>query len=484
MLLPPYDAAIVSSTPCRLVVLLLAFLLAVSSVFIGVSILSTPTPACAAGTLLKDLPAGAPKQGVVVSKMDDFFTNKPVFSTDNPAFVQYEGRPWTSNAFVSDGTQGISVKYNGTVSTSGVPGSFSWRWNNIAYDTAGKKVDIVLRVSNVHSLEGIANTPALLVLYRHGYVFANATTPTTDGVKVGFDIQYFFYYSGTDTPITDKMVLQFVDLDMNYAPFAESITLLEEYDPEIHIIPDDVVLPNSGDPKRPGCWRDISNIDDGNDATHPTFRASLPPAGTNTSVPDNNTLHTGFCVSAKNGFKMSWTGWGCATVINEFYGQHTSTASRTDGGTISDEGKVSVPWTHDKTYTIQADRLYKISSVKVDGTPIEITDTHYMKYTFSSVVADHTIEVAFEYAPEPVCCIWVDSLTGDEVARYDLFWGDTSPIPSIPSHRGHRFTGLSGDTWYSITEDRTVYINYSPYLYTIPSGGSASYNGFTFSYKA
>lgn len=104
--LPPlYNAAIVSSTPRRLVALLLAFLLAVSSVFIGVSILSTPAPACAAGTLLKDLPAGAPKQGVVVSKMDDFFTNKPVFSTDNPAFVQYEGRPWTSNAFVSDGTQ-------------------------------------------------------------------------------------------------------------------------------------------------------------------------------------------------------------------------------------------------------------------------------------------------------------------------------------------------------------------------------------------
>lgn len=70
---PPYNAAIVSSTPRRLVALLLAFLLAVSSVFIGVSILSTPAPACAAGTLLKDLPAGAPKQGVVVSKMDDFF---------------------------------------------------------------------------------------------------------------------------------------------------------------------------------------------------------------------------------------------------------------------------------------------------------------------------------------------------------------------------------------------------------------------------
>lgn len=604
--------------------------------------MSSPPASQAAGTLLKDLPNGAPKQGIIIDDLSKFYTIKPTFSTTNNAFVFYNGSPTWSWLPAADAKLGYSVKYNGTTAASGtVAGNFSLRWNSIAKDANGNVIDIVLKVSNFRATGG--TQPVLINIRPNGEIWSCAATTSASNCSNWFDCEFFFYKRGTNTGTTSTATMQFRDLDVwNPNTWDESVRLLNNYDSKIHIIPDDMKIPGAKLDKA-GCWLVIEGL-----TSNPTFRARE-------NHNDNDTLHTGFCVSAKNGFKFSWWGRGCSTIINDFYGQNKIIATKGAGGTITSEGTTIVPWKHDKTYTATASTNYKIKSITVkavsaDGTkkniPVSVpANTKTFNYKFTEVVQDHTIDVQFEkiktsisydknlsvatgttagatldagtatlvskngftaagytftgwntkadgtgtkymegasitvgetpvvlyaqwqpiyyniiassegsgslligglnagrdnkvawhgslefeikafagnkissiaidgrqiemppiteedgrfttrynfsnveanhsihvvFEPIQVSVKWIDASNGEEVATYGLNWGETSPVPEIPTHQGRRFTYFSGDDWHHATEDRVVYINYTGYTYNIPNSGSSKYNGFTF----
>jgi C1A family cysteine protease len=70
----------------------------------------------------------------------------------------------------------------------------------------------------------------------------------------------------------------------------------------------------------------------------------------------------------------------------------TITSSSTPGGSISPSGTITVNYGDSKTFTINPDKGYKISDVKVDGKSVGAVST----YTFEKVIDNHTIEVTFE----------------------------------------------------------------------------------------
>lgn len=373
----------IRSSNLKIISIFLSFLIITVSVLISIIATTFSPTAQAAGTVVKDLPNGAPKQGIIIDDMTKFYTIKPVFSTTKSAFQFCNGSPQWSWLPASDASKGYSVKYNGTTASSGtISGNFTLRWNNIAKDSSGNAIDIVLRVSNFRATAG--TQPVLINIRPNGEIWSCAVTAGGGNAKNWFDCEFFFYKRGTDTGTDSAATMQFRDLDV-WKPetWDESVRLLANYDSTLHIIPDTMKIPGAGQDKA-GCWLVIETL-----STNPTFRARE-------GYTDNDTLHTGFCVAAKNGFKFSWWGQGCATIINDFYGQHKIVASKGSGGTITSEGTTIVPWKHDKTYTAAASTNYKIKSITVDGSPISITNQKTMNYSFTSVIADHTINVQFE----------------------------------------------------------------------------------------
>ena len=77
---------------------------------------------------------------------------------------------------------------------------------------------------------------------------------------------------------------------------------------------------------------------------------------------------------------------------------YTITATAGANGSINPSGAVSVDEGNSQTFTIAANSGYEIDDVKVDGASQGAIAT----YTFSNVVADHTIEATFKVAPTPV----------------------------------------------------------------------------------
>ena len=74
--------------------------------------------------------------------------------------------------------------------------------------------------------------------------------------------------------------------------------------------------------------------------------------------------------------------------------EYTITATAGAGGTISDEGAVSVEEGQSKTYTITADKGYEIADVLVNGESVGAVSS----YTFENVNADATIEARFVFS--------------------------------------------------------------------------------------
>lgn len=66
------------------------------------------------------------------------------------------------------------------------------------------------------------------------------------------------------------------------------------------------------------------------------------------------------------------------------------------GGSISPAGTTKVSKGSNETYTITANAGYKVSSTKVDGVAVALTNN---TYTFTNVTANHTIDVTFVKAP-------------------------------------------------------------------------------------
>ena len=265
-------------------------------------------------------------------------------------------------------------------------GKFSLRWNGIAIDTLGDETDIVMTVDNIRCY-GYTNT-SFITMYTDGVIIADALSnnyPSEHGpVRNCFDITYNFYKSGTDIPADGDFVMMYNDIDVyrEGTGWSETVQLNSNYGETVHIIPDDMYC-EGAQQHIPGCWLDITNLD-----TYPTFSASK-------TGEDWNTMHTGFCLQARNGYNFTWWGENCGTGINSIYGQSKITATHDKGGMITDIGTTEVAWKHDKTYTATADKHHTISSITIDGKEIPITDPKEQSYTFESVISEHTIHASF-----------------------------------------------------------------------------------------
>ena len=73
----------------------------------------------------------------------------------------------------------------------------------------------------------------------------------------------------------------------------------------------------------------------------------------------------------------------------------TVTSSAGPGGAIGPSGAVSVIWAGEKTFTITPNVGYRITDLLADGVSVGPVTT----YTFSNVVADHTLTASFELIP-------------------------------------------------------------------------------------
>ncbi len=75
---------------------------------------------------------------------------------------------------------------------------------------------------------------------------------------------------------------------------------------------------------------------------------------------------------------------------------HTIKATSEGSGTISPSGTVTVNDGDSKSYTMTAKDGWMISSVKVDGNAVSVTNQSSMTYEFTDVTEDHTIHVVFK----------------------------------------------------------------------------------------
>ena len=85
---------------------------------------------------------------------------------------------------------------------------------------------------------------------------------------------------------------------------------------------------------------------------------------------------------------------GTINVMREDMEVHMVTASAGAGGSITPSGAVEVVSGHDQTFAVTADEGFSVDTVTVDGAEAQLEADG--TYTFESVTADHTIEVAFK----------------------------------------------------------------------------------------
>jgi len=111
---------------------------------------------------------------------------------------------------------------------------------------------------------------------------------------------------------------------------------------------------------------------------------------------------------------------------------YTITASAGSGGSISPSGAVSVPHGNTQAFTISAESGYYISDVLIDG----VSQGSISSYTFTNVIASHTIAAVF--ATDPV--ITSSAGTG----------GTISPLGavSVPYSGSQTFMIVAGDGYY------------------------------------
>jgi len=95
---------------------------------------------------------------------------------------------------------------------------------------------------------------------------------------------------------------------------------------------------------------------------------------------------------------------------------HTVVASAGTGGSISPSGVSIVTDGSSKIFTVTADIGYDIGKVLVDGSAVTLADG---KYTFSNVVANHTISVSFKSITKEM--ITVEATDGGSISPSGSF---------------------------------------------------------------
>lgn len=139
---------------------------------------------------------------------------------------------------------------------------------------------------------------------------------------------------------------------------------------------------------------------------------------------------------------------------------YTIAATATGNGTITPAGVVTVYYGASQTFVMTADPYYAIAQVIVDG---EVLANPVASYTFTNVMADHTIEVVFTEADCPVPTnAWTDEI---DYTSATLNWTDmdvTSYTIRYKRADEANFTEVTGitDNFYVLTglQDGVDYI--------------------------
>jgi uncharacterized membrane protein YeiH len=134
-----------------------------------------------------------------------------------------------------------------------------------------------------------------------------------------------------------------------------------------------------------------------------------------------------------------------ATFIAKTY---AITVSAGTNGTISPSGSVSVTQGASQVFAITANAGYQVKDVLVDGASVGAV----VSYTFSNVIATHSISATFAVATAQVTLAW-NANVDPSVAGYKLYYGNTSRTYGAPVDVGkvtqYTFTGIvEGKTYY------------------------------------
>ncbi|NLD61127.1 DUF1565 domain-containing protein [Candidatus Sumerlaeota bacterium] len=158
----------------------------------------------------------------------------------------------------------------------------------------------------------------------------------------------------------------------------------------------------------------------------------------------------------------------------------TITASASGNGTITPSGEVTVNYGADQTFAFAKDTGYHIAKVVVDGAEVTIADS----YTFTDVVANHTIAVEFAIDTFTITASTGENGTitpsGDVTVNYGAdqtfdFAANTGYHVSKVVVDGAEVTVADSYTFEDVAADHTIAVEFAIDTFTITA--SAGENG-------
>ena len=266
---------------------------------------------------------------------------------------------------------------------------FYLRWNNIGSDKGGNRIDFKLSCSSL-KIGFPIYAPGEAPFY-HDWTYVLCQSSWGSGPilaqsdrswELSMEFEVSFYNHETGEEIIDQILLMGVDdLDCQHysgyeSEYAEQFELISGFDSNVYV---------RNESER------ILTIEKNNTL----FKAK---AGN-----DNNDYTCGLVCGIRSGAHIRWSAMGNAgTFLFNTFESHEITATKQGEGSITYEGKKSIGWRNDRTYTATADKYCDIVSMTVDGKSIPITDTSEQSYSFTDVREEHTIHVVFEHRKHSV----------------------------------------------------------------------------------
>lgn len=290
-----------------------------------------------------------------------------VSTTGTLKYIKYTSEKW----YIYEDTTITSY------TTRNISGTATIRFNNIGQDLDGSRVDAVITVSNISVKLRWGSTFTKPVYFSvnswgTGCNAGSWVSQSGHAISVAETVRLQFFKTGTSTLAKGTYISGITDIDVNYSNnMPESVKLYSGVNSSVYVLP--------------AAQRALT-ITESN-----TKFTAIVNGG------DNNTYKTGFVYLGNSDHTLQWTGSDCETTIFQTYYPSTITASAGTGGTITNSGAKKIGWKNTPSYTAKANTNYKIKSVTVDGTAINVpTNSKTYTYTFPAVYADHTINVQFE----------------------------------------------------------------------------------------
>lgn len=268
-----------------------------------------------------------PAQSIVVDKLFTFDNMSSISMPDDYILGNYD----------KYGRNKKAIMYNGTINANEVKylSDIVIRWNDIGYDKDKDRIDMEVKFSNVH-IKGASYSAT------NPRIIAHEKKQTEYYLEVGgedsrvsTDVHVKFFKTGTSSLASGDFIGYFTDID---APDYGEIYNTEYSEKTITGIGiSDIYTSDT-------CFLDIHK-------ENGEYRLE-------STKYDDNTLNSGFVMKTKPEFTFTSKVAGASTVILRQFNPGTITATAGPGGSISDEGTISIPWKNDKDYTITPDKGY------------------------------------------------------------------------------------------------------------------------------